>query len=120
MRLLVCGGRDFTDRAFVFRCLDAAHAKRPITTLIHGAARGADTLADEWAEAQEIDTIQCPANWELHGKAAGPIRNAEMLTRWKPDGVLAFPGGSGTAHMVKIAREAGLPVWQPKPRENAP
>ena len=51
-----------------------------------------------------------PANWKKHGRAAGPIRNKQMLEEAKPDLVIAFPGGAGTANMVKQAREAGVKV----------
>lgn len=48
----------------------------------------------------------------LEGKAAGPIRNQRMLDDGKPDRVLAFPGGRGTANMVKLAKAAGVPVHE--------
>lgn len=99
----------------MFQSLHRANARRRIDVLIHGAARGADALAWEWARFMDVPAIACPADWRAHGRAAGPIRNAKMLAEHKPDAVIAFPGGAGTAHMVKIAREAGLPVWQPKP-----
>ncbi len=113
MRLLVCGGRDFVNREFVFAALDRAHAMRPVAVLIHGAARGADTIGAEWAKARGIQALAFPADWNRDGKAAGPIRNKRMLDEGKPDCVVAFPGGSGTAHMVRISREAKLPVWEP-------
>lgn len=110
MRVLVCGGRDFTNRAYVLLTLDKLHAQRPISDLIHGGASGADALAGEWAAHKRgIRRYISKPDWDRHGKAAGPIRNAHMLT-WKPDLVVAFPGGKGTAHMVKIAREAGIEV----------
>ena len=112
MRLLVCGGRDFADKEFVFATLDRTFAKRPITVLIHGAARGADSLAGAWAEERGIEVEAYPANWDRDGRAAGPIRNQRMLDEGRPEAIIAFPGGRGTAHMVKIAQQAGLPVWQ--------
>ena len=108
-RALVCGGRDFADYAFVERVLDYYSP----TVVIHGCARGADSLADQWAFAHLIPVERYPADWRKHGKAAGPIRNAEMLHEGKPDVVIAFPGGVGTAHMVKIARAKGVQVLQP-------
>ena len=54
--------------------------------------------------------VLIPAKWKLHGKAAGPIRNQLMLVEHKPDMVLAFPGGKGTANMIKIARWNGVPI----------
>ncbi len=53
------------------------------------------------------------AAWKQHGRAAGPIRNEEMLFLGRPDGVLAMPGDKGTRHMVDIASREGVPVWAP-------
>lgn len=113
MKLLVTGGRDYADRDAVFAALDRVDAKRKVFLLIHGAAPGADTLADEWAEARGVARAQCPADWKREGKAAGPLRNQRMLDLMAPDGVVAFPGGVGTADMVKRALAAGYKVWEP-------
>ena len=113
MRILVCGGRDFTDRDAVFRCLDHLQHERGVTCVIDGAARGADTFAHEWAEARGVTSERYPANWNRDGKRAGPIRNAQMLSEGKPDGLIAFPGGRGTADMVAKSKAAGVPVWEP-------
>lgn len=121
--MLVCGGRDYRDRAFVFRALDRAHAKRPITLVIHGACKdkrtgelcGADRWAQEWAVDREIPYLGVPARWTSEGNAAGPKRNARMLEVYRPEGVTAFPGGAGTADMTSQAKAAGLQVWEPKP-----
>lgn len=113
MKILVCGGRNFSDREALFSALDAVHDKRHVQMLIHGAARGADSLAGEWADERGVLSASVKALWEKHGrKAAGPIRNRGMLLL-EPDGVVAFPGGSGTADMVAAAREVGVPVWIP-------
>lgn len=109
-RILVTGGRDYANREILFRILDAAHASNPIDALIHGAARGADTLAQEWADDRGVCCLPFPADWKIDGKAAGPIRNARMLLDGKPDLVIAFPGGKGTADMKKRARSAGVPI----------
>lgn len=113
MRLLVCGGRDFSDYSMVERLLDEVHAKTPLTCLIHGAARGADSLASFWARTRGIARLAFPALWEEEGRAAGPLRNARMIREGYPDAVFAFPGGPGTADMVARARRAGLPVSGP-------
>ena len=113
MRILVCGGRDYTDKESVFRALDAVHAKRGITRIIHGDARGADSLGKEWALSRGIPHIPFPADWNKHGKRAGPIRNQQIIDEGKPDGVVAFPGGVGTADMCRRAEAAGVKVWKP-------
>lgn len=111
MRVLVCGGRDYTDYTHVKSVLDEL---KP-TTVIHGNARGADTLASQYARENKLDEIACPANWDLYGKSAGVIRNGMML-KHEPDLVVAFPGGPGTAHMVSIATAAGFKVRVEKER----
>jgi len=92
MKVLVCGGRNLRSPAQVFRALDRLHQEKPITELMQGGATGADQFAMEWAATKpEIKRYVCHADWETHGRAAGPIRNEKMLT-WKPDLVVAFPG----------------------------
>lgn len=114
MKIIVCGGRDFCDRKLLFEFLDQLHTKSPITLLIHGGAKGADTLAGEWAFERRITVQVHRADWSAHGKAAGPIRNREMLAT-KPDFVVASPGGKGTADMIKAAKSAGVPVAEVAP-----
>lgn len=115
MILCVCGGRDFEDRAFVFATLDRIHKKRPITTLVHGAAPGADWFAQMWARARAVRYVGCPADWDRLGRGAGPVRNAYMAAQEGIEGLLAFPGGTGTADMVRRAREAGIKVMEVRP-----
>ncbi len=120
-RVLVCGGRDYDNRERLFRVLDQALQAATMAgksfTLIHGGARGADTLAHAWATMRQIasgwgDVRVYEANWERDKKAAGPIRNKLMLTNEKPHVIVACKGGNGTAHMMKIGREAGVPVLE--------
>lgn len=114
-RLLVCGGRDFNDRRALFAWLDSWHAIREVTLLMHGAQRGADMLADEWARSRGIPVQPFHANWKLLGNRAGSARNARMLREGRPDAVLAFPGGPGTRDMVRKALAAGTPTWRLEP-----
>ncbi len=110
MKVIVCGGRDFQSPAQVWQGLDRLHEATPITQLMQGGATGVDTFAKEWAVKHPgIQRFVCRADWDKHGRAAGPIRNARML-EWGPDAVVAFPGGRGTANMVKQATEAGVRV----------
>lgn len=111
-RLLVCGGRDYADRERVFSVLDRVNAKRPLGVVIHGAARGADTLAGEWAEEREVEVWRFPAKWGEEGRAAGHLRNQRMLDVAQPQGVVAFPGGAGTEDMIKRAKAAGVTVMR--------
>jgi hypothetical protein len=111
MRVLVCGGRAFDDWELLAGVLDSLEPMQA-SVIIHGAAPGADTLAGQWAELRRVPVEAFPADWEKHGRAAGPIRNARMLAEGKPDLVVAFPGGQGTANMCKQARAAGVKVFE--------
>lgn len=108
MKLLVCGGRDFEDYDLLKTVLSVYHVTKNITEVIHGDARGADRLADLWAERHRIPVRKFPADWQTHGKAAGPIRNQRMIDEGKPDMVLGFRGGRGTADMFQRAEAAGI------------
>ena len=110
MRVLVCGGRDFHDKEFLFRTLDRFHNQYHFEVVIQGEAKGADLLAKEWAESRLVSCWCFPADWAKHGKRAGYLRNIEMLEKGQPDLVIAFPGGRGTDHMKSIARKAGVSV----------
>jgi hypothetical protein len=107
---LVCGGREFKDRALLFEFLDdMVHAFGKPTRVIHGAARGADTFAGEWAKERGVPVKEVPANWNAHGKSAGYIRNEEMLAMLrKGDVVIGFPKGTspGTHMMIRLARDS--------------
>jgi hypothetical protein len=110
MRLLVCGGREFTDVQAAFAALDRLHARNPVSLLIEGGARGADAIARYWADENAIPFVTFQADWDGLGPSAGPLRNIRMLQEGRPDMVAAFPGRRGTAHMVRIAEEAGVHV----------
>ena len=110
MKVLITGGRDFSDSPLLTRTLDRLHSVSPFTALIHGAAKGADRLAGEWARTNGVEEIACPADWRRHGRGAGPARNKLMLEEHQPDLVVAFPGGKGTAHMVGLAKKAGTQI----------
>lgn len=111
MIVLVCGGRDYIEFEREYDVLDAIHAETPITLLIHGAASGADSIAARWAQMRGITEEGHPADWMKYDHRAGPIRNEAMLAR-NPDLVVAFPGGKGTAHMVRIAKKKGTKVLE--------
>lgn len=110
MKVLVCGGRDYRDAAHVDRVMQQIDAERSVTTIIHGAARGADQLGEAWGLKHGKALEAYPADWSTYGLSAGPRRNQEMLTKGKPDLVVAFPGGRGTADMVRRSRRAGVRV----------
>ena len=111
MRILVSGDRNWINGLAIRRELE----KYPIDTIvIHGAARGADSMAGSIAKSLGMQVEVYPAQWDKYGKGAGPVRNKQMLDEGKPDKVLAFhediESSKGTKHMVKISQEAGISV----------
>jgi len=111
-RILVCGGRDYLDMPFLFGVLDMQAEQGPISTIIQGdCPTGADKLARMWAISRNEHFDRFPADWNAHGRAAGPIRNQQMIDEGKPTKVFAFPGGRGTADMVRRAKAAGIPTF---------
>lgn len=106
MRVIVCGGRSFLNDALVGTTLHRLN----VTAIAEGGASGVDRVARQWARAVGIPVTTFPAEWSRDGKAAGPIRNQRMLDEFKPDAVVAFPGGRGTADMVRRARRRNIPI----------
>lgn len=107
-RILVCGGRNFDDGALLEQTLN--QYTDSVRVIIEGGAPGADRLARTWAQMRRIEVLTFYAQWKRHGKAAGPIRNSAMLANGRPDLVVAFEGGRGTADMVTQAKLARVPV----------
>lgn len=112
MKILVCGGRDYTDYDRLEDELNLLWRVHGDFTIISGMARGADSLAVRYAEQYDCPLEKFPAQWDVHGRSAGPIRNQQMLDEGKPDLVVACPGGRGTEHMKRIARKAGVEVQE--------
>ena len=118
MRILICGGRNFNDKSLMRREIIEflkesgvfSHEALKSVTIIHGGAKGADSIAGLVADELGIETVVYPADWEKYSKSAGIIRNKEMADKGKPDFVLAFPGGAGTHHMVSYAKSKGIHV----------
>jgi predicted Rossmann-fold nucleotide-binding protein len=116
VKAIICGSRNHAMPYEDWLWLDKLKDSLPIMEVIEGGASGADRMARQWAINNGINVTTVPANWKAHGKAAGPIRNAQMAAMG--DLVIAFPGGRGTADMVRQADARGLPVYrreQPEP-----
>lgn len=111
-RIIIAGGRDFTDRALVEKCLiEACQDLDPEqVTIVSGGAKGADAIGESLA--REFITNLCiyPANWDRYDKAAGHRRNAIMAKN--ADQLLAFWDGKsrGTAGMIAVATKVGIKV----------
>lgn len=106
MKVIVAGSRSFTDYELLCATLD----NMKISTIISGAARGADKLGERYANHRGIPVEQFPAQWDKYGARAGFIRNGEMAEN--ADALVAFWDGlsSGTKHMISVAKAQGLPV----------
>ena len=113
MRILIAGGRDFND-AKVMQYTLSGISSTSTEVVISGGANGADKLGEEWARGRSIPVERYPALWKEHGRAAGPIRNQQMLDEGKPDLVVVFPGGEGSQSMVRKARKAGVTTLTPR------
>jgi hypothetical protein len=114
VRLLVCGGRDFDDQELAFAELDKIHRARGVAVVIHGGARGADSIASAWAKSRGVPVLVFKPDWRRFGRGAGPQRNAEMITNGRPSLAIAFSGGSGTRDMVVRLHAARVPVIEPR------
>lgn len=67
-------------------------------------------MAGDWAMVNFIDVLAMPADWARYGRRAGAVRNQRMLDEARPELVVAFPGGTGTADMVRRTHAAGIPL----------
>lgn len=106
LRLVVTGGRDFFDYAEIERVL-SQFADGPVV-LAHGGARGADELCARFAVTRGWEVRRFPADWTRWGKRAGVLRNQQMIDEFHPDVAVAFPGGRGTADMVRRLKAANI------------
>ena len=115
MRVLICGDRNWYAYSVIHQWVwQNLPANAPPSTVIHGDARGADRMAGRAAALFGHEVIAFPAQWDKHGKAAGYIRNQQMLDEGKPDLVVYFHDNlaesKGTGDMVSRARKAGIKV----------
>lgn len=110
MKLIIAGGRDYHLNAEDEDWLDCLNSALGIHVVIEGGAKGADAGGKLWAQSRGIPVVTVPAEWTKRGRAAGPIRNAKMAKL--ADAVALFPGGVGTDSMRKIAKKAGLRIFE--------
>jgi len=124
-KVLVCGGRKYAidtsgniDKEVekkTFGVLDYIiqhHFPDQEVEIISGMAKGADTIAVNYAIEKGLTVDAFPADWKTHGKSAGAIRNRQMLMEGRPDLVIALEGGAGTRHMKEISLKMGVPVLE--------
>ena len=110
IKLIVAGSRKFQDEHVFDQYILAYLTEYEDVTIITGMAKGPDRMAYDYAMFHDVPVIEFPANWDLHGRSAGYIRNAEMLK--SATHLLAFWDGvsKGTKNMIDIATKAGIHV----------
>ena len=111
MRILVCGDRNWKNMESIEKILINYSSN---TTIIHGCANGADTLAGLIGQNLKMSVERYPAQWNIYGRAAGPIRNRKMIEEGRPDLVYAFHSdiekSKGTKNMINQATSEHIPV----------
>lgn len=114
MRVLVTGDRNWDDAKIITEALQALPDDGCLHIIIHGAARGADSIAADIAMRLGMTPAAFPAKWKEYGRAAGPIRNQQMLDEGQPELILAFHddllNSKGTKDMVRRALKAKFPI----------
>jgi len=101
MRTIIAGSRGIVDIRYVQWAVH--HSGIQISEVVHGGARGVDTLAGQWAAANNVPVKVFPADWNTHGKAAGFMRNQEMAA-YAQALIAIWDGVSrGTQHMLQCA-----------------
>ncbi len=109
MKLIIAGGRNYQLTTYGALALNEIYATHAVNEVVSGGAKGADAWGERWARSLNISIKRFPADWDKHGRAAGPIRNAEMAEH--ANALAIFPGGRGTASMLSLAAKHGLTVF---------
>lgn len=111
MKVIIAGSRQ-AEYHHVGKALFECPFKQEITEVVCGCAKGADTHGRSWADKLKIPVKSFPANWDLYGKSAGPIRNEEMA-KYAEALILVWNGRSpGSANMLKTAKIYGLQIHE--------
>lgn len=109
--LLITGGRNNVDYYAFCQAVESLPFKPD--AILHGGANGTDSHADMYSKINCIPVMRMDALWKTQGKAAGNIRNANMLKFIDVHACLAMQGGTGTNDMVKQCRKCNVPVYGP-------
>lgn len=110
MRIAFTGGRDYRNRQVVYHLLETLRPS--LEHVAVGDARGLDEIVRMACMNLNVVHTMYVAEWETHGRAAGPIRNKAMLLDGRPDILIAFPGGIGTENCIRQARELAITVMR--------
>ena len=110
MKLAVVGCREFVDFEKLSKILDAEHAKTPISVVVSGGAKGADSMAEEWAKSRGLETLIFLPEWKKYGRAAAIARNRQIID--SSEKCIAFWNDAcrGTRSSIELAKKKGIPV----------
>ena len=105
MKLAVIGSRGFCDYGLMKSYLDKIHSVEPLTFIVSGGAKGADSLSEKWAKENNIPTMIFIPDWDKLGKSAGFIRNKDIISNC--DKVLCFWDGisKGTLSSINLSKK---------------
>ena len=113
---IIAGIRHFSDNGYMEAQLERhALLNGYPDEVVSGTAKGADSCGEAWARIHGIPVRRFPADWNTHGRSAGPIRNNQMAEYARNDGVLfLFWDGksAGSRSMLAAAQKRGIPVIQ--------
>lgn len=114
LKVIVAGSRYFNDYRLVKSALDYYLSNHTDVEIVSGCAQGADRLGERYATEHEMPVKRFPADWEAHGKAAGPIRNKQMAEY--ADALVLFWDGTspGSKNMLGNAKRMGLKIREVK------
>lgn len=117
LRILVCGGRHFSDYALLEKTINGviAESGREDIEIVSGHCIGADRLGELYAEKHNAQVKIFPAKWEKYGKRAGPMRNKQMVdyvSGIENKMVIAFVSANtkGTRNTIALAKKANICV----------
>jgi len=116
INVVVAGGREYENYPELSQKLDQTISQlnipeRMSVNIVSGGARGADTLAEKYAQERGLGLQVFPANWNEKGLSAGTLRNTQMAK--EGDALVAFPGGTGTENMIQqMTQDFGKPAYR--------
>lgn len=111
MKVIIAGSRDITDYDTVVESM--GDCSFDATEIVSGCAKGVDTIGERIADNLDIPLKKFPANWDKHGKAAGPIRNRQMA-EYADAAIVIHNGSKGSLNMIQQMKKLNKPVYEVK------
>lgn len=111
MKVIIAGSRHMPFSCYPLIAQAVARAHFPVTEVVCGEARGADTFGKKWAYEVGIPVKSFPADWNKHGKGAGPIRNREMAEYADALIVFIWDASRGSANMLRTMQDFNKPCY---------